>query len=120
IEGDSSHWDHVIDAMKDVVHGARGTAKIIAPGLEYTIAGKTGTAQVVGIRQGETYDAAKLQKRQRDHALFIAFAPVENPEVAVGLIVENGEHGSSTAAPIARKVLDSYMALKQEDLVSHD
>jgi len=115
IKGDSRHWDYVINAMKDVVHGPRGTGKIIAKDLDYQIAGKTGTAQVVGIRQGETYNAAKLKKHQRDHALFIAFAPVENPEVAIGIIVENGEHGSSTAGPIARAIFDSYMALKRED-----
>lgn len=115
IKGDTRHWDYVINAMKDVVHGPRGTGKIIAKDLDYQIAGKTGTAQVVGIRQGETYNAANLKKHQRDHALFIAFAPVENPEVAIGIIVENGEHGSSTAGPIARAVFDSYMALKRED-----
>jgi len=115
IKGDSRHWDYVINAMTDVVHGQRGTAKIIAKDLDYRIAGKTGTAQVVGIRQGETYDAAKLSKQQRDHALFVAFAPVDNPEVAIGIIVENGEHGSSTAAPIARKIFDSYMTFKAEE-----
>ena len=120
IGGESVHWDTVIAAMKDVVHGPRGTAKIIAKDLDYTIAGKTGTAQVVGIAQGATYDASRLHKRQRDHALFIAFAPAEAPEIAIGLIVENGEHGSSTAAPIARKVFDSYMALKREARIAHE
>lgn len=114
IKGSEEHWDYVINAMKDVVHGPRGTAKGIAKGLEYTIGGKTGTAQVVGIRQGETYNAALLAKRNRDHALFVAFAPVEAPEIAIGIIAENGEHGSSTAAPIARAVFDAYMAAKAE------
>ena len=111
IVGPPEHWDAVIEAMRDVVHGQRGTAKIIARDLNYLIAGKTGTAQVVGIRQGETYKAEELEKRQRDHALFIAFAPADDPEIAVGIIVENGEHGSSTAAPIARKLFDTYMAI---------
>ncbi|MFA5631644.1 MAG: penicillin-binding protein 2 [Porticoccaceae bacterium] len=115
IQGSEEHWDYVIDAMKDVVHGARGTAKGIARGLDYTIAGKTGTAQVVGIRQGETYNAAALSKRNRDHALFIAFAPVDEPQVAIGVIAENGEHGSSTAAPMARAVFDAYMKLSEAD-----
>lgn len=115
IGGDSRHWDLVIQAMKDVVHGPRGTAKIIAKDLDYTIAGKTGTAQVVGIRQGERYDASQLAKRHHDHALFIAFAPVEEPEVAIGLIVENGQHGSSTAGPVARQVFDAYMAFKEQE-----
>lgn len=106
------HWEYVLDAMKDVVHGLRGTAKGIAKGIGYQMAGKTGTAQVVGIRQNEEYDASLLAKRNRDHALFIAFAPLENPQIALGILVENGEHGSSTAAPIARKLLDAYMALQ--------
>jgi penicillin-binding protein 2 len=115
IKGSSEHWDYVINAMKDVIHSERGTAKIVAKGLTYTMAGKTGTAQVVGIRQGETYNAAQLAKRNRDHALFVAFAPVEAPEIAVGIIVENGEHGSSTAAPIARQLFDAYMKFKKDD-----
>ncbi|MBT6780058.1 MAG: penicillin-binding protein 2, partial [Porticoccaceae bacterium] len=61
------------------------------------------------------YDKSKLNKRQWDHALFIAFAPAENPEIAIGLIVENGEHGSSVAAPIARKVLDAYMSNREDN-----
>lgn len=116
IKAADEHWDYVLNAMKDVIHSPRGTAKGIANGLTYTIAGKTGTAQVVGIRQGETYNAAQLAKRNRDHALFVSFAPANAPEIAVGIIVENGEHGSSTAAPIARKVFDAYMQFKQQDL----
>lgn len=106
---DSHHWDVVHHAMELVVHSPRGTAKIIAPGLGYRVAGKTGTAQVIGIAQNATYNAAALKKTQRDHALFIAFAPVEEPRIAVAVIVENGEHGSSTAAPVARKVMDAYL-----------
>jgi penicillin-binding protein 2 len=103
------HWDTVIDAMREVVHGARGTAKIIAKDAPYEMAGKTGTAQVVGYAQGIKYDASKVHERQRDHALFIAFAPLHDPQIAVGIIVENGEHGSSTAAPIARKLFDAWL-----------
>ena len=103
-------WDYVTRAMKDVVHGPRGTAKKMGQGLAYTMAGKTGTAQVISIAQDEEYDAEAIAKRNRDHALFIAFAPVEDPLIAVAVIVENGEHGSSTAAPMARKVIDHYMA----------
>lgn len=114
IQASDQHWTYVMDAMKDVVHSNRGTAKVIAKGLNYSIAGKTGTAQVIGIRQGERYNAEEVAKRNRDHALFIAFAPEENPEIAIGIIVENGEHGSSTAAPIARQVFDAYMSYKDE------
>jgi len=106
------HWDYVHKAMNDVVHSARGTAKGISKGLSYKIAGKTGTAQVISIKAEEEYDSSKIVKSQWDHALFVAFAPAEDPQIAIGLIVENGEHGSSAAAPIARLVMDIYMKSK--------
>jgi len=102
------YWDLVLDAMSGVVRDLRGTARRAIGKIDYTMAGKTGTAQVVGIKQDEKYDASKLAKLQLDHALFIAFAPVENPRIAVAVIVENGEHGSSTAAPVARDVINAY------------
>ena len=108
-EIDPKYWDYIHDSMKGVVHSARGTATSINRGLTYTMAGKTGTAQVVSISADDAYDKSKLNKRQWDHALFIAFAPFDDPQIAVGLIVENGEHGSSTAAPIARSVIDAYL-----------
>lgn len=106
---DPKYWDYIHQSMKGVVHSAKGTATAINRGLNYTMAGKTGTAQVVSIRADEDYDKSKLNKRQWDHALFIAFAPFEDPQIAIGLIVENGEHGSSAAAPIARAVIDGYL-----------
>lgn len=106
------YWDYVHQAMKDVVHSERGTAKGISAGLNYNIAGKTGTAQVISIKAEEEYDSSKIDKSQWDHALFVAFAPAEDPQIAIGLIVENGEHGSSAAAPIARMVMDVYMKSK--------
>ncbi len=109
------YWQKIIDAMIAVVHGPRGTARKVGTGLDFQIAGKTGTAQVVGIKQDEVYDAESLDERHRDHALFIAFAPADKPEIAVSVIVENGGGGSSTAAPVARKVIDAFMALKQQD-----
>ena len=105
----AKHWDLVIEAMESVVHGRKGTAKGIRHDLKYRIAGKTGTAQVVGIKQGERYDAEALKERQRDHALFVAFAPADDPQIVVAVIVENGEHGSSVAAPIARVVMDTWL-----------
>ncbi|WP_255376065.1 penicillin-binding transpeptidase domain-containing protein, partial [Oleiphilus sp. HI0080] len=78
-------------------------------------AGKTGTAQVVAIAQGEEYDAEALAERHRDHALFIGFAPADDPQIAVAVVVENGGGGSSTAAPIARALFDEWI-LK----LSHD
>ncbi|WP_177418313.1 penicillin-binding protein 2 [endosymbiont of Lamellibrachia barhami] len=105
---DPEHWEQVIHAMQQVVEGMRGTARRIRSD-HYSIAGKTGTAQVFTVKQDEEYDEKTVEKRKRDHALFIAFAPVEEPRIAIAVIVENGGHGGSVAAPIARKVLDRYL-----------
>ena len=113
LEVDSQYWDYVHRAMRDVVHSPKGTAKGISKGLDYEIAGKTGTAQVISIDAEEEYDSSKIEKNKWDHALFVAFAPVDDPQIAVGLIVENGEHGSSAAAPIARQVIETYMKSRQ-------
>jgi len=86
-----------------------GTAVAASAGAPYSIGGKTGTAQVVGMKQGEKYDASKLDERHRDHAWFISFAPADKPKVAVVVLVENGGHGGGVAAPIARKVMDYYL-----------
>lgn len=102
------HWDTVIQAMKQVVHGARGTANRINRGAKYRMAGKTGSAQVVGMAQNEKYDVEQVAKRRRDHGLFVGFAPVDNPQIVVAVIVENGEHGS-WVSPVARKVFDAYL-----------
>ncbi len=106
---DQTHWDEVIGAMHDVLQGTRGTARAVGIGAPYQMAGKSGTAQVVSIAQDEKYDEAELEERQRDHALFIAFAPLEAPRIAVALIVENGESGSSVAAPIAKQIMDAWL-----------
>jgi penicillin-binding protein 2 len=113
------NWDVVIAAMRDVVHGRKGTAKGIRRGAPYRMAGKTGTAQVIGIAQDAEYDAEQLAKRQRDHALFIGFAPLDDPHIAVAVIVENGEHGSTAAAPIARKVFDAYLLERPATTATH-
>jgi penicillin-binding protein 2 len=86
-----------------------GTAAGASAGALYSFAGKTGTAQVVGIKQGEKYDAGKLSERNRDHAWFIAFAPADKPRIALAVLAENGGHGGVVAAPIARKVFDYYL-----------
>jgi penicillin-binding protein 2 len=109
---DPAHLELVREGMKDVMRPG-GTAAKAAAGAPYTIAGKTGTAQVVGIKQGARYDASKLALQHRDHALFIAYAPTENPTIAVAVMVENGGSGSGTAAPIARAVLDYYLTGKR-------
>ena len=103
------HWRYITHAMTSVVHSQRGTAKRIARNLPYTIAGKTGTAQVFSLADDEEYDAKKLDQRLHDHALFIAFAPAEDPLIAVAVIAENGGSGSKVAAPIARQVMDAYL-----------
>ncbi len=103
------NWETVVRGMVNAVHGPRGTARKAGEGAAYRIAGKTGTAQVFGIKQDEEYDATRIAKRLRDHALFVAFAPAKDPRIAVAVIVENGEHGGSTAAPIARRIMDAWL-----------
>jgi len=102
------NWQDVHKAMLNVTEGVRGTAKRIR-NTHYRIAGKTGTAQVFTVAQDEEYDEEKVAKKKRDHALFVAYAPAEDPQIAVAVIAENGGHGSSVAAPIARKIMDAYL-----------
>jgi penicillin-binding protein 2 len=106
---DPRQLETMVRNLTDVVHGEGGTARGIGWNAPYQIAGKTGTAQVKGIAQGESYSEKTTAEHLRDHALFIAFAPVEDPTIAVAVIVENGGHGGSTAAPIARKLMDLYL-----------
>lgn len=89
-----------------------GTAVGAGLGAEYSIAGKTGTAQVIAIKQNERYIESQVDERNRDHAWFIAFAPADKPRIALAVLVENGGHGGVTAAPIARKVFDYYLLNK--------
>jgi penicillin-binding protein 2 len=110
------YWESVIAAMHDVMQGERGTARAVGRGAPYTMAGKSGTAQVFSVAQDEEYDAETVQERLRDHALFIAFAPVEDPQIAVAVVVENGASGSRIAAPIARAVMDRYLGFADDAL----
>jgi len=103
------YWDDVIRGMVNVVHGAHGTARRSAAGAKYRYAGKTGTAQVYSIAQNKTYNASKLKQKLHDHALFVAFAPIDNPRIALAVIAENAGGGSKVAAPIARQLLDTFM-----------
>ena len=102
--------EEAVDSMVAVMHGARGTARASGAGSAWTIAGKTGTAQVVGIAQGEDYDEDLVDERHRPHALFISFAPAENPRIAIGVLVENGASGSAAAAPVARILTDYWLS----------
>jgi penicillin-binding protein 2 len=106
------HLALVRAAMVDVTRPG-GTAVRAAQGAPYTIAAKTGTAQVIGMKQGEKYDEKRVREEHRDHALFIAFAPAEDPKLALAILVENGGHGGSTAAPIAREVFDYHILRKR-------
>jgi penicillin-binding protein 2 len=108
LQAEQQNWDSIYEGMLEVVHGERGTANYLAKGIEYRMAGKTGTAQVIGIAQNAVYNEEEVNERHRHHGLFIAFAPAEAPTIAVAIIVENGG-GSSAATPIARKVIDTWL-----------
>jgi penicillin-binding protein 2 len=104
------HWQFVFDSMVGVTAEPRGTARTQMDGIEYQVAGKTGTAQVITIAQDEKYDEEEIDPRQRDHGLFVAFAPADAPRIALGVVVENGGGGARAAAPVARKVFDAFFA----------
>ena len=106
---DPARWDQIIGAMEGVMRDPKGTARAVGKGAPWRIAGKSGTAQVFTVAQDDTYNADELAERMLDHALFIAFAPVESPKIAVAVIVENGGSGSGVAAPVARAVMESYL-----------
>ena len=108
VEASPEHWSAVVAAMMDVVHHRSGTAAAIARDLPYTIAGKTGTSQVIGIAQDAVYDEDTINARHRNHGWFMAFAPVDRPEIAIAVLAENGG-GSSAAYPVARKVMDAWL-----------
>ena len=112
MEYDFSHLQLVREGMRQVVHGARGTARAVGRGLSYQAAGKTGTAQVVGLgksRQLLEGNQGEMPREFEDHAWFIAYAPFENPRIALVVLVENGGSGSKGAAPLARRLLDQYL-----------
>jgi penicillin-binding protein 2 len=103
------HWNAVLDGMHDVMQSVRGTAWAVGSNAPYQMAGKSGTAQVFSVAQDEEYDEEEIEERLRDHALFISFAPFDNPRIAVAVIVENGASGSRVAAPIAKSLMDEYL-----------
>jgi penicillin-binding protein 2 len=119
-------WAPIIGGMEKVVHrgnqiyGENGTAwSYIGRDIEYRMAGKSGTAQVVAIEQGEVYEASMIEERKRKHAWFIAFAPIEDPKIALAVLLENGGGGSENAAPVAREIIDYYL-LERADRGSPD
>ncbi|MCF6249723.1 MAG: penicillin-binding protein 2 [Methylococcaceae bacterium] len=106
--------EDIVSAMVNVVHGARGTARTLKQDINYLIAGKTGTAQVFSVKQEEKYNEDEIAFKLRDHALFITFAPAYDPQIAVAVIVENGGHGGSVAAPIAGKIMKQFLMGPEE------
>ncbi|BBF87752.1 penicillin-binding protein 2 [Aquitalea magnusonii] len=113
------NFEYVKAAMQSVLKPG-GTAWRLGVGLPYTMAGKTGTAQVVAIKQGAKYNASALAEQYRDHSWFVAFAPVEKPRIAVAIIVENAGFGAAAAAPIARGLFDYYITGKVPGSISGD
>jgi penicillin-binding protein 2 len=105
---DAEQWSVIVEGM-ELATGPGGTAAAATAGSPYKIAGKTGSAQVFTIGQNEKYNEKQVSERMLDHALFISFAPAQDPKLAVAVFVENGKHGGSTAAPIARKIFDAYL-----------
>ncbi|MGZ4970046.1 MAG: penicillin-binding protein 2 [Methylobacter sp.] len=103
----------IISAMVNVIHDPHGTAKGINKDINYQIAGKTGTAQVFNIKQDAKYNENDIDFKLRDHALFISFAPADDPKIAVAVVVENGGHGGSVAAPIAGQVIKQFLQGQQ-------
>ncbi|MFP4138218.1 MAG: penicillin-binding protein 2 [Halomonas sp.] len=108
-------WDHVFSGMEKVISGSEGTARRTGEGLDYRMGGKSGTAQVFSLGQDQKYDAEELAERLRDHALFMAFAPLEDPQIAVAVIVENAGGGSTHAAHLARAMTDAWL-LDEDDI----
>ncbi|MFW5443851.1 MAG: penicillin-binding protein 2 [Methylococcaceae bacterium] len=111
--------EDIVSAMINVVHGRRGTARTLKEGINYQIAGKTGTAQVFTVKQEEKYNEAEIAFKLRDHALFVTFAPAYDPQIAIAVIVENGGHGGSVAAPIAGKIMKQYLMSPEEVAVAN-
>ncbi|MCE8011215.1 penicillin-binding protein 2 [Billgrantia desiderata] len=107
-------WDRVFSGMEKVLTGSEGTARRTGVGLKYRMAGKSGTAQVFSLGQDQRYNAEELAERLRDHALFMAFAPLEDPQIAVSVIVENAGGGSTHAAHLARAMTDAWLLEEEE------
>ncbi|NUT78435.1 penicillin-binding protein 2 [Pseudomonas sp. C1C7] len=106
---DPRDWEQVNHGMQMVMHDARGIARAAAAGAQYRIAGKSGTAQVVAIKQGERYNREKTRERNRDNALFVGFAPAEHPKIVISVMIENGEAGGRVAGPVVRQIMDAWL-----------
>ncbi len=111
----ADNWEVILDAMRNVVSSTHGTAHKAFKDATYTSGGKTGTAQVVGIAQGEEYDAEKLAEHLRDNAMYVGFAPANHPQITIAVALENAGGGGSNAAPVAKLMMDKYFQLQQQD-----
>ncbi len=111
------HWQVIQESMERVVHGSRGTARSLNRNLDYRLAGKTGTAQVKSIAQGERYNQDELDRRHHDHAWFSAYAPAENPQIVVTALVENGGSAARTSGPMVRTVIDAWLSQSYKEEV---
>lgn len=114
------YWQLAKNGMNKVMFGTRGTARKVYAGATYNAAGKSGTAQVYGLKSDEKYDANAIPEHLRDHALFIAYAPYEKPKIALALVVENGGSGSSNGGAIARRILDYYLLGDESTTISDE
>lgn len=109
VDVNPTYWALAKEGMHRVMFGARGTARKVYAGAKYQAAGKSGTAQVYGLKENETYNAHRIPEHLRDHALFIAYAPYDKPKIALAIVLENGGGGSSNGGAVARKILDYYL-----------
>ncbi len=117
---DDNYWNVALQGMYLVNNGPEGSGRHAFAGTPYKSGGKSGTAQVVGMKENQRYDASKLKAEHRDNALFVTFAPFDNPRVVCALILENAGGGSKNAAPLARAMLDSYLLNKYDSPVEDD
>ncbi|MFU2508400.1 penicillin-binding protein 2 [Pseudoalteromonas sp. ASV78] len=117
---DPKHWQIALDAMHNTVSKATGTAHKAFRGVNYDPAGKTGTAQLVSIAQGERYDAKSLKERHRDNAIYVGFAPYDDPQIVVSIVVENTGGGSTVGAPIARQLMDYYFSANPVNIARNE
>jgi penicillin-binding protein 2 len=110
------YWDIAQEGMKRVNHGKKGTARRSFQNISYLSAGKSGTAQVFGLKEDEEYHANEIAEHLRDHALFTGYAPFENPEAVVTIVLENAGGGSSNGGPLVRKILDHIILAEDDEI----